>query len=305
MTDKFNRNLKSYRRMLDNVSLDSESTSYPGYSDLNEYDPTTVYTEAGNVVKLTDGSGRYGVFQNKWWTQGDTPSFKDRSGPWSLIAQTDGDGRYLSESETTLEWDQTAIYNAKDKVIHYIDDTKYNFKAKYWTKGDAPILTESSGIAGVTAQDWTSPWEYIEELSTDILTPDELPDLGEITPPICYENCDDTTSPGDPTLPPIIPEPIDPDTDLTEPPIEPEKPVLEPDTNLPESGYAFLRELTVKHWDWLFPMRSGRYNPEGGTRNTEPFAKADGSTDVFTLDAFKEAVIEYNAWAGSKGINSF
>lgn len=302
LTEKFNHNLESYRLMAENASLNSDSTSYPGYGALNEYSPATTYSEAGNVVKFTDGNGRYGVFQNKWWTQGNTPSFKDNSGPWNIIAQTDRDGNYLSEFETTSEWDKTAIYNAGDKVIHYIAGTKYNFKAKYWTKGDAPILTVSSGVPGVAAEDWKSPWEYIEKLSTEIITPDELPGPDTITPPVCYEDCDDTTNPGDPTLPPIIPEPVEPDV---EPPVEPEKPELEPDTNLPESGYAFLRELTTEHWDWFFPMRSGRYNVEGGTRNTEPFAKPDGSTDVFTLNAFKDAVIEYNAWAASKGYKQF
>ncbi len=304
LTEKFNHNLESYHLMAENSSLNSESESYPGYNTLNEYNLATTYSKAGNVIKFTDGSGRYGVFQNKWWTQGDEPSFKDNSGPWNLIVQTDQNGNYLSEAETTSEWDQTATYNAGDKVIHIIDGYKYNFEAKYWTKGDAPILTISSGVDGVTTEDWKSPWKHIEGLSTDVTTPDKLPDPDVISPPVCYVDCDDTTNPGDPTLPPIIPDPEPTEPDV-EPPVEPEKPELEPETNLPESGYAFLRELTPEHWDWFFPMRSGRYNVEGGTRNTEPFAKPDGSTDVFSLSAFKDAVIEYNAWAASKGYKQF
>ena len=74
---------------------------------------------------------------------------------------------------------------------------------------------------------------------------------------------------------------------------------------LPANGYEFLREVSNADWDWLFPMRSGRYNEYGGTRNKQPIAKPDGSTDTFSLANFKKAVLEYNAWAKANGYKQF
>ena len=44
---------------------------------------------------------------------------------------------------------------------------------------------------------------------------------------------------------------------------------------------------------------------QGSTRNFPPIANPDGSTDVFTLSAFKKAVLEYNAWAARHGYKQF
>ncbi|QTN25717.1 hypothetical protein HZ992_12505 [Rhizobacter sp. AJA081-3] len=78
-----------------------------------------------------------------------------------------------------------------------------------------------------------------------------------------------------------------------------------PDAALPAGGYAFLRQVNDEHWNWMFPLRSGRVNPEGDARNRPPIAQADGSTDVFTLAAFKQAVLAYNRWAQSTGRPQF
>ena len=42
-----------------------------------------------------------------------------------------------------------------------------------------------------------------------------------------------------------------------------------------------------------------------GTRNSEPFANPDGSTDTFDLNAFIRATLAYNAWAEVNGYKQF
>jgi hypothetical protein len=82
-------------------------------------------------------------------------------------------------------------------------------------------------------------------------------------------------------------------------------PAPTPTVTLPAGGYALLNKLTDEHWNWLFPLRSGRYNAQGGARNLPPIANPDGSTDAYTLSAFKTAVLAYNTWAQSKNQAQF
>lgn len=74
---------------------------------------------------------------------------------------------------------------------------------------------------------------------------------------------------------------------------------------LPADGYAFLREVGTEHWDWLFPLRSGKYNPQGAVRNFPPVALEDGSTDIFNLQNFIKAVLAYNTWAKAHNQKQF
>ncbi|AUW03818.1 glycoside hydrolase family 19 protein [Vibrio campbellii] len=263
----------------------SEREQYPDWNALDAYNGSQVYSEGGYVVRYTDGS-RWGVFENKWWTQGEAPSFLDDSGVWSMVVETDSEGHYLPETVTVQYWDASAVYVEGDKVKHTVNGEVMFFEAKYWTQGNEPILTESSGG---TAADWESPWKNIQSLSDEAtpppVTPEPTPDP-EITPP-----------------PPVTPEPT-PDPEITPPPPVIPDPELG-DDGLPEEGYEFLRDMTAENWDWYFPMRSGRYNPEGGTRNMPPYAAEDGSKDTFNFANFKRAVVEYNTWAESKGYKQF
>ncbi|MDH0867689.1 chitinase, partial [Mitsuaria sp. GD03876] len=74
---------------------------------------------------------------------------------------------------------------------------------------------------------------------------------------------------------------------------------------LPATGYAFLRQVTAADWNWLFPLRAGRHVEGAGKRNAPPFATRDGAKDVFTLEAFQRAVLEYNRWAQVNGYKQF
>ncbi|MCP3688912.1 MAG: hypothetical protein GY784_10900, partial [Gammaproteobacteria bacterium] len=117
-------------------------------------------------------------------------------------------------------------------------------------------------------------------------------------PPVIDAGNGDSSS-GTPTIPPVIPEP--------EVAITPTAPVT-PITDFPSGEYEFLREVTTAHWDWLFPLRSGKYvaATEGGsTRNLPPIALQDGSTDSFNLENFIKAVFAYNTWAEANGFKQF
>ncbi|WP_237484796.1 glycoside hydrolase family 19 protein [Vibrio hippocampi] len=297
MSEEYQARITTYN----NIALQypkAEDTAYPGFIGIAEYEPGTIYDQSATQIRYTDGT-RYGVFSNKWWTQGDTPDFDNQSGPWNLIVQTDKDGNYLPESEVVSDWQATGVYNGGEKVKHTINGVVHWFEAKYWTSNNEPILTKESGG---TAESWETPWLKVEAPNDDsLVTPNPEDDLNK--PPVCEEgNCNGIE---EPTIPPVIPEPETPDPEKPEvTPTPPPTPDLS-DDGLPQDGYAFLRELTTEQWDWLFPMRSGRYNLAGGTRNAPPFAKEDGSTDVFTLSAFKNAVVEYNSWAATKGYKQF
>ncbi|MFM2587817.1 glycoside hydrolase family 19 protein [Vibrio sp. TBV020] len=363
---------------------------YSGWDQLPVFDVNKTYERADSSVKFTDGQ-RWGVFKNKWWVKGESPSFIDANGAWELVSETDISGHYLPESVTVNNWISSSAYSAGDKVKHSINGEVLYFEAKYWTQGTEPALTVSNGG---TAQDWETPWNQIDGVSDDVtppVTPDPDPE-----PPVTTDPETPVTPDPEPELPitpdpepeiPVTPEPelpgelwnsttayvagdrvkhtidgstllfearywtkgdkpvltvssggtlqdwetpwqvvdgvapepepevpVEPEPELPvtpdpEPEVpvtpDPETPVIDPPTDLPADGYEFLSELTNEHWDWFFPMRSGRYNVEGGTRNQPPFALADGSTDTFNLDAFKRAVLEYNTWAESKGYKQF
>jgi hypothetical protein len=113
------------------------------------------------------------------------------------------------------------------------------------------------------------------------------------------EEAGDTT---DNLVTPVVP-PVVPETMTGAPKPAPAAPV-----EMPAEGYEFLRQVTNEHWNWMFPLRSGRYvapTEGGGTRNSEPFANRDGSTDTFDLNAFIRATLAYNAWAEVNGYRQF
>lgn len=278
---------------------------YPAYDLLPAYSETVTYAETVEVKYSLNG--KYGVFTNKWWTKGERPSFESNSGPWRLLAATDAFGNYLTEEETVGSWSPTVVYVGADKTKYIIDGIEYLFEAKYWTQGNKPVLTKSADPSS-TIEDWETPWGLASVLDNGPETPEENPDV--IEPPICTTEteCEDGTTPdGIPIIPPVVIEP-DPDPIDTLPP---EYPELEPD-GLPKDGYEFLRLVSVTDWNWLFPLRIGKYAVGGGTNNLPPYAcnetnasQCNGTTDVYTLKAFIDAVIEYNAWAASNGYKQF
>ncbi len=123
------------------------------------------------------------------------------------------------------------------------------------------------------------------------------------TPPVCEENCGDPILPeGTPTVPPVILQPF-PGLEI---PAKPEPMPMPPldETGLPQ-GYGMLRHISDAEWNWFFPLRKGNYNPDGGAFNKPGFALEDGSNDLYTLDAFKKAVVIYNTWAANKNYPQF
>ncbi len=300
---------------------DNLSTNYnlavDGYNDLGEaiygeadyteelpldWDSDKTYDLPGNKVLYSDDEGRIGTFANKWWASGyDEPSFSPNYGPWEIIARIDEEGNTLSVKDVVEYWDVEIPYSGGDIAWHNIVGLDYCFEAKYWTQGNEPILTGGEG----QPNSWESPWQ-----SSDLCNSDEPAisndDTGggkseiETLPPM--EDPDDGLPDNTPVVPPVTPVP---DEEPEEEPVEPEPVEVAEETGLPEDGYEFLRTVTSAHWDYLFPLRSGRYNEEGSTRNQPPIALEDGSTDVFSLDNFKKAVLEYNAYALANGFKQF
>ncbi len=349
---------------------------YPGFENLPSYDAEETYTDKGNKVVFTE-NGRFGVFENEYWTKGDLPNFELIKSAWILVAETDANGYVLDASATLNPWNEAETYNTGDQVKYMIDGKTYQFSAKQWSKGKPPVLTKQYGG---TAEEWESEWEMMNNGNF-------IPDDGTIEPPVKP----DPETPDPETPDPETPDPETPDPETPDPETpDPEKPnyakwdsasiyekpdrvshvingvtyifeakywvqgvapfltqshggtgedfdtpwqILsdtdtgnpdtgnpdtgnpdienpevtpgEPDVEMPEGEYEFLSAVDSENWNWFFPLRSGKYDPSGSTRNAPPIAMPDGSTDVYTLGAFKKAVMEYNTWAEKNNYKQF
>lgn len=291
------------------------------------WNANAAYT-GGNIVSYESL-----CYRAKWWTSGDIPN--SEGSPWEVVdcEQTetlidpnqiitttagdedfgDGSGGSTASAPTDAipQWAAEGVYIGRSIV-------QFNgacYKANWWTQGDEPV--PASQLTNI----WDSPWEEENPCPTQPIAP---PDSGsesgaggsgaidKMPAPILVsmgENDESdlaaTEEAGEttdnlvtPVVPPVVPEPI---------PSSPNR-APAPPTALPAEGYAFLRLVSEEHWNWMFPLRSGRYFPPtegGGTRNSEPFANPDGSTDTFTLDAFIRATLAYNAWAAANGYRQF
>jgi hypothetical protein len=212
-------------------------------------------------------------------------------------------GVTVANASNIPQWERDGVYLANSVVKHaYANQASYCYVAKWWTQGNEPQPTQT--LKNV----WDSPWEQRGA--------DDCPSMAVAQVDLGAEAGSSVTNTVTQTLPaapstavaggntannttPVIPPVIPAGTPTTQ------AVVGTVPTELPSTGYAFLRNVTTAQWDWLFPLRSGRYNPDGGARNTPPFANPDGSTDVFSLNNFKKAVLAYNEWAKQSGYKQF
>jgi hypothetical protein len=212
-------------------------------------------------------------------------------------------------------WSSSSVYLTGSVVQH----SSKCFKAKWWTQGNEPKLTAQLANA------WDSPWEELSgcpigvyaagvpanlntssttgtvssEAASKAAAQAPMPvvsgtsdaDAQKATAAAASQTANMLTA----AIPPVVPKEVPKSTAVSTP---------APST-LPSDGYAFLRLLTNDDWNWMFPLRSGRYVANGGSRNAAGFANTDGSTDSFSLDAFIRAVLEYNNWAKANGYKQF
>ncbi|WP_141100689.1 glycoside hydrolase family 19 protein [Roseateles aquatilis] len=255
----------------------------------------TTYASAGQRVTYratVDGVVKQAVFVNAWWTRGDAPSFTSNEGPWKRVGAAQiVDGAGTVSIELTPPWYASTAYTGGMIVAVGAPASISCFKAKYWTQGFNP--------ATAVAHEWETPWERLAACPDGTTAP--------ITPSSDAAGRIDHLPPQDPVKP-VVPggTPVVPPVMPTVPPPSPVvAPTVDSGSTLPAEGYAFLRQVSAGDWDWLFPLRSGKYDTQGGTRNMEPIARPDGSTDTFTLPAFRRAVLEYNGWAKANNCKQF
>ena len=289
MKDIYSANVKAYNKM--GIALSGQSPSSETNS-IEEWNVGTTYATAGTQVTY-NYEDKYGVFVNAWWTKGDTPSFSSGSGPWKIVKRTSSSGDVLTVADVIDTWNMDSVYVGGSLVS---GSTGECYEAKYWTKGNDP--------EEAVTYDWETPWQDgggkcdstdDAEYSVDGIAP---PGGGKpsIEQP---EPCDEENgcAIGTPVISPVIPEPE------SEPDVAPV--AIVPIEDFPSDGYEFLREVTSEHWNWLFPLRSGLYNDNGGTRNKPPIAQKNGSTDTFSLANFVKAVFAYNSWAKANNYKQF
>ena len=311
------QNIQGYKKTGENI----DSIETADETDTEVWDREKTYAAPGTKVKYAKNS-KFGIFVNAYWTKGNEPSFKPNYGPWKLVKRTT-DNTYktiASVKDTVEEWDESVPYSAGDLVK--VGNAYY--RALGWSQGssmkptDDICATWDDSTPGCK-QPWQSPWKRDDAISTDTTkvvakiekTGGGKPDIEK--PPVAFNTQTKTSKvelapKATPVVPPVAP--------AVEAKVEPKPAPAKIEVvkavsttgkgdGLPASGYEFLREVSNADWDWLFPMRSGRYNQQGGTRNKQPFAKQDGSTDTFSLANFKKAVLEYNAWAKANGYKQF
>lgn len=307
-------------------------TNPPGKAEISgiiyipEYQIDGAYS--GNfIVKGSSGT----CYQSKWWTR-DNP--ETGSSAWNRVTCPTATNKTLTAiDDSTNNEDSTAGSPAscgngigipdwqKDGTYLEGNAVMYNgglfYVAKWWNKEEPP--------ASKPETPWSSPWIYRGNCAP-IIGPNGATtsvNLGDsdstlppgITPPpvINHDTSDDAAeeatnnaaSNTDITISPAIPPVIPGET------VESSKPITAPaPTQLPDTGYAFLRLVTTSDWNWLFPLRSGKFvskNPcnPGQFQNCGGGERNDGSNDIFTLDAFVRAVLEYNNWAEVNNYKQF
>jgi chitodextrinase len=268
-----------------NLLGNSLATASADPSQAADWNTDTTYPLPGNTVKYIAGD-KCGLFINAWWTLGDEPSLvPSSSNPWKIDELFDADCVTPIEDNLT-DWDANGEYFG-GTLVRY-DGRCY--EAKWWTKGDIPNPAP--------VNPWDTPWEL--QASCDIV--DAPPIINPVGGgKIGIEQLPQFSSIDEVVLPdstPVVPPTILALANFSES-------AVTADTELPATGYEFLRQVTTTHWDWLFPLRFGKYNKDGAVRNLPPIALEDGSTDVYTLANFTKAVLMYNAWAESKGYKQF
>lgn len=246
---------------------------------------TAAYT-GGSVVVVDSPSGRH-CYKAKYWTQGFDPT-TSVSQPWETpweslaacpAAPSASNGHATGGSDSSPPPATTPGATA--------DPAPVNGSGSNNSSGNSTGTDTGNGQA--TPPSAPPPAPTAPPAPPAPPPTDKLPPQSDPTNP--------TLPSGTPIVPPVIVE---------TPPASPVKaPVLSPGAELPAQGYAFLRRVTVEDWNWMFPLRSGRYDTTGGTRNAPPFAQPDGSTDTFQLSAFRRAVMEYNAWAQANHYKQF
>jgi len=209
------------------------------------------------------------------------------------------------------QWSKDGIY-LDGNVVKYEGKL---YKARWWSKGDVP----SKKVENI----WDKPWIEIDKCpSADLIaevdaneTQSGVPSDFTIEPVVVDTNnstqedleqatkeADDKTKETDsPVVPPVI---------VDDTPPKATNPVTNVPTSLPAGEYEFLHLVTKADWDWMFPLRSGKYVPTtpcapGEFLNCGGATRNDGSGDTFTLDNFIKAVLEYNAWAKANNYKQF
>ena len=287
----------------------------------------------GSLTKYNES-----CYKAKWWTI-NQPS----NTPWEIIScptitevilpslnNTPVDTNNSSEcgdGENISVWDREGVYLAGN-MVYFVDNGDVNrtyYKAKWWTSGDKPIKNPN--------QPWDTPWKSLGSDCPPLITGDVaqttvsaeessngIPNSYNINPAVVTDQDNNisleqatnnaaqiTQETYSPVVPPVIVNAIPVSNPISE----------TVPTTLPKDGYEFLHLLSNEDWDWLFPLRSGKYvsttpclegqylNCGGSTRNQPPSALEDGSKDTFTLDAFKRAVLVYNTWASANNYKQF
>lgn len=235
------------------------------------------------------------------------------------IALTPSKAAANTTNNGSPEWRSTEAYLSGSIVYHIVNRLGHCYKAKWWTQGNEP--TPAANLVNL----WDSPWEQLGACPTDasakglpanfnttvngtlsadvankaaaqlpapVVAPAPSASAEEAATDAAGKQTSTTLSMG---IPPVVVKGVPPPQPVS---------ASAPD-QLPAEGYAFLRLVTPQDWDWLFPLRSGKFASNGGTRNSPPIALADGSTDTFNLNAFIRAVLAYNTWAKANGYKQF
>jgi chitodextrinase len=234
-------------------------------------------------------------------------------------AETEEVTEVVSNSEENItecindipEWNENGIYLAGN-VVRYEGKI---YKTRWWTKGDIP----SKKVENI----WDKPWIEINKCpSVDLVEEVEANETrsgipADFTPePVVVdpqESTEDelvkatkeaeekTKETDSPVIPPVV---------IDDEPVKATKIASDVPKSLPDGEYEFLHLVTQEDWDWMFPLRSGKYVPTtpcapGEFLNCGGATRNDGSGDTFTLDNFIKAVLEYNAWAKANNYKQF
>jgi chitodextrinase len=125
----------------------------------SEWNSTTVYAEPGTVVSYQGA-----LYQNNWWTKGETPGQTGQWGVWTKLASSPVATAAATPQPTASpaitnkptptataapittgvnEWNANTIYAQKDTLVSYQGQL---YRNQWWTRGDNPAQAGQFGV---------------------------------------------------------------------------------------------------------------------------------------------------------------
>ena len=246
------KNIEIYNK-LGNI-LYTNDTSFEDYdlSAIKKWNLKHNY-KMGTVIQFQTKE-KHGIFINKWDTK-ETPNFQQNNS-WYLIETIDKDDNFIKEIKNIEYWNYSKEYKSSDLVKINLLNKEYCFRAKILNSKEQPILVdEDEYIENI--EKYNSSWIIDEYACNQVFEGKDKSIVGVSEIETLYENKNSSINS-------LVINPVTLKNKLLKGKREDSLVLTKVYYDyLPYLGYEFLKEIAESDWDWLFPLRAGKYNLEG------------------------------------------